>query len=644
MATNTLHVNFQEHFKSQLETNDLGGEEIQLTPYLSLACALLYMASSDGELGAHESSHLQSVLGGDEEVLRYGVHFVQTVSVDWFLIQAPELLSTKDKWCILANVCDALLSDGHADKAEMALFARLRQAFGVNEKQFEPLFKILTLKNDKSILGRYAGVREDRQPMTPHLALACALLYMLTSDGAIGTQEIGQLESVIGQFEELQKVALSYVRSVKMKAFLDEASAVLSAEQKLYILTNVCDSMLADGEVANVEDKLFMSMLHAFGYNEASFARFYQVLETKNVKPFDTSTFKNLVKHERVASTDDAEGEIFDNRLNASKLSTASSGIRDAANQAGVGVDVAELEMSQFISRQMQDNKQSLATDFDGKANMAKVEQNATDGLNSQQIDAAAGDINRQTIESSASARNDQLIETDAAEVNRQVIDVDAVAPHTETIEVEVRTQNIQEVVGQVNKRLDRFEAANFSFLQIGRAQKFTDDFVLIDEDVSGANRQLLDTSFLRIGNAVDATQTDSGAAPASADDFVVAIDAQASSSCQAVPSFSRLFSHKDDGLISVKAARSDPENDKSSAGLRLFSGEASLITRQFVFPYKQVAVALAAIVFATPIYTRPAQSRDVAGPLIMLHEFKSELSEHQQALDAELVDLPQVR
>jgi len=645
MATQALQVNLLNDLKVEAGELDVGGEPIHLTPYLTLACALLYMVASDGELGAEESSHLQSVLGGDEEVMRYGVHFVQTVSVDWFLIQAPELLSTKDKWCILANVCDALLSDGHADKAELALFARVRQAFGVTEKQFEPLFKILTLKNDKSILGRYAGVREDRQPMTPHLALACALLYMLTSDGAIGTQEIGQLESVIGQFEALQKVALSYVRSVKMKAFLDEASAVLSAEQKLYILTNVCDSMLADGEVANVEDKLFMSMLHAFGYNEASFARFYQVLETKNVKPFDTSTFKNLVKHERVASTDDAEGEIFDNRLNASKLSTASSGIRDVANQAGVGVGVAELEMSQFISRQMQDNKQSLATDFDGKANMAKVEQNATDGLNLQQIDVSAGDLNRQTLESSAAARNDQLIETNAAEVNRQVIDVDGVGPHTETIEVEVRAQNIQEVVGQVNKRLDRFEAANFSFLQIGRAQKFTDDFVLIEEGAPGVNQQLLDTSFSRMGLAVDVTQTGSGAAAsASADGFVVAIDTQASSSVQAAPSSTSFFSRNDDGLILVKAARSDPQNDKSSVGLRLYRGEGSLITRQFVFPYKQVAVALAAIVFATPIYTRPAQSRGVAGPLVMLQERAPDVLEHQHALDTELADLPQVR
>lgn len=647
MATSALQVNLLDDLKNETGDMDVGGEKIQLTPYLILACALLYMIASDGELSAEESSHLQSVLGGDEEVLRYGVHFVQTMSLDGFLIDAPELLSTKDKWCILANVCDALLSDGHADQAELAQFARLRHAFGVSDKQFDTFFKTLKLKNDKSTLGRYAGVREERQPMTPHLALACALLYMMTSDGSIGSHEVGQLDAVIGEFEGLQKVALAYVRTVKMKAFLDEASVVLTPEQKLYILTNVCDSMLADGEVAHVEDKLFLSMLRAFGYNEASFARFHQVLEAKNVKPFDTSQFKNRVTHERIASNDEPEGEVFDNKLSTPKLASALDELRDAKGQGGLISGAAELEMSQFISRQMQDNKQSLANDFDGKANMAKVEQNATDGLNLQQIDASAGDLNRQTIESAAPAKNDQLIDTDAAEVNRQAIELDAIEPHAETIEVEVRAQNIQQVVGQVNKRLDHFEASNFSFLQIGRAQKFTDDFVLVEEDASGVNRHLLDTSLSRMVASVDATQVRGGAAYVSAlaaSVAVVADDAQGLSHRQPSSGLSSLFSQIADGLIQVEAAKVNLQSDKSQAGLRLYRGNANFVSRQFVFPYKQVAVALAAMVFATPIYTRPAQSRGVAGPLVMLQERAPDMLEHQHALDTKLADLPKVR
>lgn len=634
MATNALQVDSLDDLKKEAGAADVVGEQIHLTPYLALACALLYMVSSDGGLDAQEASHLQSVLGGDKEVLRYGVHFVQTVSLDGFLIDAPELLSTKDKWCILANVCDALLSDGHADAAELAQFSRLRHAFGVSDKQFEPFFKTLSFKNDKSILGRYSGVREERQPMTPHLALACALLYMMTSDGAIGAHEVGQLEAVIGEFDALQKVALAYVRSVKMKAFLDEASVVLTPEQKLYILTNVCDLMLADGEIANVEDKLFLSMLRAFGYNEASFARFHQVLEVKNVKPFDTSQFKNRVKHARVASNDDAEGEVFDNKLSAPMLASASNGLPNAASQGGVAVGAAEMQMNQFISRQMQNNTQSLAGDFADKANMAKVEQNATDGLNLQQLEVAPSDLNRQTLESSSSARNDQLIQTDAAEVNRQTIEVDAVGAHTEKLDPEVRAQNIQEVVGKVNKRLDHFEATHFSFLQVGRAQKFTDDFVLLEDDASGMNQHLLNSAFSKFGLGLRAAHTKGD----------LAVDVQGSPADQAASTSDKSTLHQGGGLISVEMSELSQPSAEALASLRLYHGDAALTSRPFVVTFKQVAVALAALVFAAPIYTRPVQGQVVVGPLVMLQERASELREHQQALEVELAESPQLR
>ena len=659
MATNALQVNLLNDLKHEAGLEAVGAEKINLTPYLTLACALLYMVASDGELDAAETSHLQSVLGGDEEVLRYGVHYVQTLSFDAFLIDAPELLSMKDKWCILANVCDALLSDGLADPAELAQFARLKQAFGVEDKQFEPFFKILTLKNDKSVLGRYAGVRDERQPMTPHLALACALLYMLTSDGSIGAQEVGQLEAVLGEFEGLQKAALTYVRSVKMKAFLDEAAVVLQPEQKLFILTNVCDSMLADGEVASIEDKLFMSMLHAFGFNEASFARFHQVIETKNVKPFNTNEFKNRVKHERVLSVDDAEGEVFDNKLSDPKLAAVADELRDAVKEGALGASAAELEMSQFISRQMLQNKQNLSNDFNGQENIAKVKRNATDGLNLQTIDPATDDLNRQKVEASALAKNNQLIELDSAEVNRQQLDGDALGEHRETLDVEVRAQNIQEVVGQVHKKLDHFEQKNLSFLAIGRAQKFTDDFVPIQEEKSGTNRQLVDAAFARMGLvslASDAGAKDANSktqAKASASAFAFAANAVISSA--SAPSSSATASATTTAKTQGSQSATPLEQVASSqvrassrqgvvfakpksVGMRLNLGSAGLTRRGLKVSFKQIAIALVTVVFASPIYTHSAKSRVSAGSLVKMEQLAPELMKQRQALDYEWV------
>jgi hypothetical protein len=462
------------------------------------------------------------------------------------------------------------------------------------------------------------------------LALASALLYMLTSDGSIGAQEIGQLESVIGEFEGLQKVALSYVRTVKMKAFLDEASAVLKPEQKLYILTNVCDSMLADGEVANIEDKLFLSMLHAFGYNEASFARFHQVIETKNVKPFDTSRFKNRVKHERQAGGDDGEGVTFNNELSAPNLAGAQATSQAASPQGSWQVGAAELEMNQFIARQMQDNKQSLSKDFNGQANIALVEKNAQDGLNLQQIEDSQSEANRQQIEASQALANKQLIDSGGQDLNVQDVGADVLNAHREALDPEVRAQNIQEVVEKVNKRLDHFESTNYSFLQVGRAQKYTDDFVLVDESALPVNRQLLDASLNRMGVVAHARTSD--------DDGVIAPAALAPLAAVQAEAADQSMS----SMLNEFFLEATPSRSTKSTGRRLYDGNARLIKPRFVMPYKQIALALAAMVFASPIYTRPVQGRMSTGPLVMID--RSEFYDYRPVLDTERIASLQVQ
>lgn len=647
MAVANLKPDLLETLKSDAEVAALdGGEQIFLTPYLALACGLLYMMASDGELEAQESSQLQAVLGGDKAVLSYALRYVQSVPVEQFFATASEMLSVKDKWCILTNVCDALLADGHADRAELALFAQMTKAFGVHESQFESYFKILELKNDKSVLGRYAGVKDDRQPMTPHFALAIALLYMLTSDGSIGAQEVGQLEAAIGEFDDLQNVALKYVRSVKLKQFLDEAAAMLKPEQKIYILTNVCDSMLSDGEVANLEDKLFLNMLTAFGYTEKTFARYLQVLETKNFKPFDTSAFKNRVTHERVTGVDDADGVLFKNEL------------AEAANQ-GVWVgSAANTEMSQFIARTMDDNIQSVADDFENQGNVVKVGQNATDGLNLQKIgdgdsaanrqragesdpadnlqkvEASASEANRQTIDGAVSIANHQLIGSDGTGVNLQAIDVDADGTHREAISPEVRAQNIQVVAEEVNHRLDRFEVAHSQFLQIGRTQKFTDAFVPIEHDASDLNRQLVDESFARMG--LGGALVDTSSAVLSVPESEAAgAPALASQDAAVVPA----------GSV-AKAAPPLPQKDPSAARTNRRSaatkehrfGQAGLgLYRGRGFAYVQLAVAAFAVAFAAPIDMRTALGRSATGPLIMMPTLVPGANERRHVLESEL-------
>jgi len=659
MAVANPKTNLLDTLANEVGVGRLDGLEeagqIALTPYLSLACSLLYMMGADGELEAQESSQLQAVLGGDQAVLSYALRYVQSVPVDQFFATASELLSVKDKWCILTNVCDALLSDGRADRAELALFSKMTTSWGIRATQFEPYFKILALKNDKSVLGKYTGVKDERQPMTSHFALAIALLYMLTADGSIGANEVGQLETVIGEFEGLQNVALKYVRSVKLKQFLDEASVLLQQEQKLYILMNVCDCMLSDGEVARLEDKLFLNILTAFGFTEKTFARYFQVLETKNFKPFDTRGFKNHVNHERLMGNEDGAGITFKNELNDVN-GTGSKGLLEAANQGAWAGAVGNSEMGQFIARTMDDNIQSVSDDFENQDNVVQVGLNATDGLNLQKvgdsetvqnrqsidgaspadnlqkIDEGSSNANRQQIEADGDAANRQLIGADGAGLNLQTIDVEASELHRETLPPEVRLQNIHEVAEEVNHRLDRFEVAHSSFLQIGRTQKFTDAFVPIESESSDLNRQLLNASYARMGldfpaaNSVSDSKDDrspNDTSPEVSEISALNVVSTSSKGASAVMP-------GDPVSVRSKERRSGIANQSGQANLGLYRGRG--------FVYVQVVVAAFAIAFAAPIEKRSMFGRSAAGPLVVVPITTPDSMDLHHGIDPEIL------
>jgi len=475
---------------------------IELTPHLALAVALLYMIASDGEIEDQESSQLQAVLGGDKEVLRYGLAYVQSTSIEQFLQDAPEVLSHKDCLCILTNVCDSLLSDGHADDAELALFHRMVSALGLTDQAFDPYFKTIALKNDKAVLGPFTGTAEEISELSPHHALAIALLYMMTADGSIGSEEIGQLEAVIGEFEGLQKAALKYVRKTKVKQFLDQATPSLTTQQRLHILTNVCDSMLSDGNVALLENKLFQTILTSFGYSETSFESYYQTIEIKNIKPFDTREFKPKITHHRRRETDTEDGIQFQKKLTPTdKGYQAPADAYSAAANQEVWLDKPyNAAMGVQIQRTMQDNIEHVAEDFGSDDNIIQVGHNATDELNVQklaqslsadnvqQIDDGIGAAeNRQTIGTEDSKTNRQTLSTHPVDINRQalaltqvagnlqVIDAERLEDHCEELSLEVRMQTLYEGIDSLNQRLNQFERENKDFLDAIRAEMLID-------------------------------------------------------------------------------------------------------------------------------------------------------------------------
>ena len=410
-------------------------EAIKLSPPLVLTACLLYIMASDGKIQEQESSQLQQVIGGNDGLLAHALAYVKAFPVEKFLEDAPSVLSQQDKLCIMANVYDSMLADGNADKREHEIFNKFREAFDLQKSDINLIVEVVTLKNNKDIFGEFRPITSDKlSDLTPHLAMAVSIVYMMSADGSIGQEEIGQLETMVGEFEGLQEFALQLVRKIKRGDFLNHAKHALDKPQRLCVLLNVCDSMMSDEEIGMMEDKLFVSMLDAFAVKESAFKKYYEVLELKNIKPFNVSDFEYSIEHVRTLSQQEQKGIV----------------IEDLDDQSEVGIG---------IQRTMDSNTEKVTNDFGSNNNIQQVQDNATHELENQRSLDIKVDPNLQAVLSGSDT--DENIQAIGGASNSALLKV---------VPADERVENLQKVVNELSTKLNKFEAKNKSLLNNIRA------------------------------------------------------------------------------------------------------------------------------------------------------------------------------
>jgi len=410
-------------------------EAIKLSPPLVLTACLLYIMAADGKIQEQESSQLQQVIGGNDGLLAHALAYVKTFPVEKFLEDAPSVLSQQDKLCIMANLYDSMLADGNADKKEHEIFNTFREAFDLKKSDISLIVEVVTLKNNKDIFGEFKPITSDKlSDLSPHLAMAVSIVYMMSADGAIGQEEIGQLETMVGEFDGLQEFALQFVRKIKRGDFLNHAKHALDKPQRLCVLLNVSDSMMADEDIGMLEDKLFVSMLDAFAVKESAFKKYYEVLELKNIKPFNVSDFEYSIEHVRTLSKQEQKGIV----------------IEDLDDQSEVGIG---------IQRTMDSNTEKVINDFGSSDNIQQVQDNATHELENQRSLDIKIDPNLQKVLSGSDT--DENIQAIGGASNSALLKV---------VPTDDRVENLQKVVDELSTKLNTFEAKNKSLLNNIRA------------------------------------------------------------------------------------------------------------------------------------------------------------------------------
>lgn len=115
-----------------------------------------------------------------------------------------------------------MLADGNTDKKELEIFNTFREAFDLQKSEVNLIVDAITLKNNKDVFGEFEPITSDKlSDLTPHLAMAVSIVCMMSADGSIGQEEIGQLETMVREFEGLQQFALQFVRKIKRSDFLN---------------------------------------------------------------------------------------------------------------------------------------------------------------------------------------------------------------------------------------------------------------------------------------------------------------------------------------------------------------------------------------------------------------------------------------
>ena len=121
--------------------------------------------------------------------------------------------------------------------------------------------------------------------LTPAIALATSMIYMMAVDGDVSDEEMNYLAVklyAIGDANELISLSQKYSKKQDLEAFQKEANEKLTEDQKFTVLANLIDILLADGSAEEEEQNLFFSFVEAFGISEDDIQAYIDILSVKN--------------------------------------------------------------------------------------------------------------------------------------------------------------------------------------------------------------------------------------------------------------------------------------------------------------------------------------------------------------------------
>ena len=128
------------------------GSNVQLTPRVALAAAMIYVSAADGHLDANERGDILKVIPSDHD-LDNALQFVRRNAFAQFLEQAARILSPAQKICMWLNVADMAMGDGFLAPQEQQMLVAMAQYFQIPDAYLQPYVQCLMTKNNLTVFG-----------------------------------------------------------------------------------------------------------------------------------------------------------------------------------------------------------------------------------------------------------------------------------------------------------------------------------------------------------------------------------------------------------------------------------------------------------------------------------------------------------
>jgi uncharacterized tellurite resistance protein B-like protein len=128
-------------------------------------------------------------------------------------------------------------------------------------------------------LTEYFG---EAPKLTPKIAFAASMIYLINADGKIEPDEIKRLVTAVKDDRGLLEIATRYTKFHSAEEFMQFCNEILDKEQKLSLLVNLYDAVLSNDETLHQEIELFEKFMHCFGFNEKEFEPFFYSISVKN--------------------------------------------------------------------------------------------------------------------------------------------------------------------------------------------------------------------------------------------------------------------------------------------------------------------------------------------------------------------------